>query len=291
MTLLSQTHTFVGHDGIELIADAIGNPDNTPVLFAHGGGQTRHAWGGTARAIAESGFYAVSLDLRGHGDSAWCPAANYDLAFYARDLIQVAKTFKQKPHVVGASLGGLAAMLVEGSIAPATFASLTMVDITPRMEESGVEQILAFMSAHSERGFASLDAAADIIADYLPHRERPKNNSGLAKNLRLGSDNRYRWHWDPAFVTSSNAGRKSRHVGDSPENLDKVAAAVKLPTHLIRGRLSQLVSEEAVKHFLEVVPQARHTDISGAGHMIAGDKNDIFSEAVISFILNPIGTK
>jgi pimeloyl-ACP methyl ester carboxylesterase len=284
MTLLTQTLTLSGDDGIKLIADGIGNPDDTPVLFAHGGGQTRHAWGGTAQAIAEKGFYALSLDLRGHGDSSWCPGANYDLDFYARDLVQVAKTLKQKPHVVGASLGGLAAMLVEGRIAPDTFASLTMVDITPRMEESGVEQILTFMSAHSERGFASLEEAADIIAEYLPHRKRPKDTNGLAKNLRLGSDGRYRWHWDPAFVTSSNTARESRSTEGSSKNLDEVAAGVKLPTHLIRGRLSQLVSEEAVEHFLEVVPQAHYTDISGAGHMIAGDKNDVFSEAVISFI-------
>lgn len=283
-TLPVKTLEFTGYEGIKLVADGIGNPENTPVLFAHGGGQTRHAWGSTAKALAEQGFYAISLDLRGHGDSSWCPDANYDLNYYARDLIEVAKTLDQKAHVVGASLGGLSAMLVEGEIAPGTFASLTMVDITPRMEEQGVEQILGFMAAHSEHGFASLDEAADIIAEYLPHRKRPKDTSGLAKNLRLGEDGRYRWHWDPAFVTSSNASRKGTHIVGEPRSLDKVAEGVKSPTHLIRGRLSQLVSEEAAQHFLEVVPQAHFTDISGAGHMIAGDKNDVFTEAVGAFI-------
>jgi pimeloyl-ACP methyl ester carboxylesterase len=275
---------FIGYDAVQLVADARGNPQDPHVLFAHGGGQTRHAWGGTAKAIADRGFYAITLDLRGHGDSSWCPDENYDLEFYAHDLVAVTQSLSQKPHVVGASLGGLSAMLVEGLVEPGTFKSLTMVDITPRMEEAGVEQILGFMAAHSKDGFTSLEEAADIIADYLPHRPRPKNNKGLSKNLRLGEDGRYRWHWDPAFVTRSNKARKERMDVPGEGHLEEVAANVKVPTHLIRGRLSQLVSEEAAKHFLEIVPHAHFTDISDAGHMIAGDKNDVFTDAVTSFL-------
>jgi len=284
MTTSAKTLELTGHNGLMLIADAFGNPSDTPVIFAHGGGQTRHAWGNTAQLLAERGYYSLSLDLRGHGDSAWCPDSNYDLDYYARDLVAVAATLGKKAHMVGASLGGLSAMMVEGEVAPSTFASLTMVDITPRMEQQGVDQILGFMSAHAEQGFASLDEAANIIADYMPHRTRPKNNSGLAKNLRLGDDGRYRWHWDPAFIDSSNVSRHNNQENGQSSSLDDVAAGVKLPTHLIRGRLSQLVSEESAQHFLEVVPQARFTDISGAGHMIAGDKNDVFTEAVLDFI-------
>jgi len=284
MTTSPKILTFTGHNGLKLVANAFGNTSATPVIFAHGGGQTRHAWGSTAQLLADRGYYSLSLDLRGHGDSAWCPQGNYQLEYYARDLVAVAAQLGQKAHVVGASLGGLGAMVVEGEVAPSTFASLTMVDITPRMEQQGVDQILGFMSAHSRQGFASLDEAANVIAGYLPHRTRPKDNSGLAKNLRLGEDGRYRWHWDPAFIDNSNVSRRNSHNNGESNSLDDVAAGVKLPTHLIRGRLSQLVSEEAAQHFLEVVPQARFTDISGAGHMIAGDKNDVFTEAVLEFI-------
>lgn len=286
MTMSPTTLKFTGHNGLQLVADAFGKPSDTPVLFAHGGGQTRHAWGSTAQLLADRGYYSLSLDLRGHGDSAWCPQAHYELEYYARDLVAVAATLEQKAHMVGASLGGLSAMVVEGEVAPATFASLTMVDITPRMEQQGVDQILGFMSAHAQHGFASLDEAANVIADYLPHRARPKDNSGLAKNVRLGADGRYRWHWDPAFIDNSNVARRHSNDGGELNSLDDVAAKVKLPTHLIRGRLSQLVSKEAAQHFLEVVPQARFTDISGAGHMIAGDKNDVFTDAVLDFIVS-----
>ncbi len=275
---------FTGYDGIQLIANSTGNPENTHILFAHGGGQTRYAWGGTAKALADKGFYAITLDLRGHGDSSWCPDENYDLEYYSHDLVEVAKALAQKPHVVGASLGGLSAMLVEGCIAPGTFQSLTMVDITPRMEEKGVEQIISFMIAHAKDGFASLEDAADTISEFIPHRTRPSSTKGLSKILRFGEDNRYRWHWDPAFVARSNMTTQKRKEALIALHLEDAAANLKIPTHLIRGRLSQLVSEEAAQHFLKIVPHAHYTNISNAGHMIAGDENDIFTDAVASFL-------
>lgn len=281
-TTPKQTIQFHGYDGLDIVADAFGDSANPPVLFAHGGGQTRHAWGGAAEALGAAGWYAISLDLRGHGDSAWCPDGNYAMEAYAKDIIEVAAALDQKASIVGASLGGLAGMIVEGAAAPGTFRSLTMVDITPRMEQAGVDQIMGFMAANMKEGFATLDEAANVIAKYMPNRKRAKNLDGLAKNLRLHDDGRYRWHWDPAFVTISTGARENREEGF----LDQVAEGVKCPTHLIRGKQSQIVSEEAVKHFFEVIPHAEYTDISDAGHMIAGDKNDVFKEAVIGFLGN-----
>ena len=287
MSISKQALAFKGCDNIDLVGEGRGNPKNPTVLFAHGGGQTRHAWGGAANALAEQGFYAVTLDLRGHGDSSWCPDGNYDLEFYAHDIIEVTKALPAPVHAVGASLGGLAALVAEGALKPGTLASLTLVDITPRMEEEGIDQVLGFMAAHAREGFASLDEAADVIAKYLPHRKRPKDNSGLAKNLRHKPDGRYYWHWDPAFVENSTSRHKINKSGSEDLNehrLEEAAASLTIPAHLIRGRLSQLVSEQAAEHFKKTVPHARYTDISGAGHMIAGDKNDIFTEAVASFL-------
>jgi pimeloyl-ACP methyl ester carboxylesterase len=60
---------FDGFEGIHLVADVWGDDGDWPVLLMHGGGQTRHAWGNTAEVLAGRGWRAVSLDLRGHGDS------------------------------------------------------------------------------------------------------------------------------------------------------------------------------------------------------------------------------
>ena len=61
----SRTVAFRGHGGLALVGDAVGRAGDPPVLLLHGGGQTRHAWGSTARALAAAGWYVVSLDHRG----------------------------------------------------------------------------------------------------------------------------------------------------------------------------------------------------------------------------------
>jgi pimeloyl-ACP methyl ester carboxylesterase len=124
------------------------------------------------------------------------------------------------------------------------------------------------------------------VAGYLPHRERPRDLGGLEKNLRRGPDGRLHWHWDPRFML-----REAPRIADLDYagHMDSAARALRIPVLLVRGRLSDLLSEEGARHFLELVPHARYTDVSGAGHMVAGDRNDRFSEAVRSFLREAFG--
>lgn len=271
---------FETEDGLTIVGDAYGTPDSNAVILAHGGGQTRFAWGATAAALAEEGWYAIAVDQRGHGDSSWSPDSNYTMDAFASDLRSVAATFEVPPSVVGASLGGNAALIAEGEADENVFGALVLVDITPRVEQEGVDRILNFMSARLEDGFASLEEAADAVAEYLPHRPRPTDLSGLEKNLRLGDDGRYRWHWDPRFVTGV---RTPRHRRD-PDRMIKAAQALTIPTLLVRGRISDLVSEEAASEFMTLVKHAEFVDVAGAGHMVAGDRNDAFTDAVTAFL-------
>ena len=126
-----------------------------------------------------------------------------------------------------------------------------------------------------------LQEAADTSAEYLPHRKRPRDLSGLSKNLRKHADGRYRWHWDPAFAEM----RPLRITSDNfPERMAAAASGLTIPTLLVRGRMSDLLSEEGAQHFLGLVPHADFVDVSGAGHMVAGDRNEVFSEAVCGFL-------
>jgi pimeloyl-ACP methyl ester carboxylesterase len=281
---LSSKVTFEGHDGIELVADAWGSPDAPPVLLLHGGGQTRNAWSGTAAHLAAAGWYAVSMDLRGHGESAWCPRGDYRHATFAADTTLVARSFSQRPVLVGASLGGLSSLFALGHAAehghPPLARGLILVDIATRMEMDGARRIMEFMQ-QAPNGFATLDEAAEAIASYNPHRPRPKDPRGLTKNLRLHDDGRYRWHWDPAFIEGRLESDDNRNDLD---RLDDAARSIDIPTLLVRGKLSDLLSEEGAQHFLELVPRAQYVDVSDAGHMVAGDRNDKFTEAVLGFL-------
>ncbi len=267
---------------LKLVADTWGDPSAPAVLLAHGGGQTRYAWGDTARLLAEQGKYAVALDLRGHGESDWDPQARYDFSHYAGDLADVVDQLGSQPAAVGASLGGISSLIAHHQKHHQLFSSLVLVDITPRVELDGLGRIRDFMLQHAEKGFATLEEVADWVASYTPNRKRSSNLEGLKKNVRLGEDGRYRWHWDPKFFAARPDVRREGFARFTL--MEEAARALVIPTLLVRGKISDLVSPEGAKEFLDLAPHAEYMDIGEAGHMVAGDKNDIFSHAVIQFL-------
>jgi pimeloyl-ACP methyl ester carboxylesterase len=280
--MMSDVVHIASPTGVVLAADHWAGA-GAPVVLAHGGGQTRHSWGGTAQALADAGHRVVSMDLRGHGDSTWAPDHDYTMTTFRDDALAVADWIGEPITWVGASLGGMSGLHAVDE-RPGAFRALVLVDITPHPAKQGVDKILGFMGANAEDGFGSLDEAADAIAAYQPHRTRPKDLSGLAKNLRLGEDGRWRWHWDPAFLDIRTGGT-SEHARDAHhDELAAMARRLTLPTLLIRGRLSDLVTEEQATEFLRLVPHAEYVDVAGAGHMIAGDRNDVFTDAVTTFL-------
>ncbi len=255
--------------------------DLEPVVLQHGGGQTRHSWGETAEAIAATGHEVYSVDLRGHGDSTWAADGAYAFSDYALDLNELLARFDQPAVVVGASLGGMAGMITAGHHQHLVKA-LVLVDITARPATDGVDRVLSFMAQTAETGFATLEEAGDAVAAYQPGRTRPKNLDGLKKNLRLGDDGRWRWHWDPAFMTHRNQASRGRN--DFHLELEHAARALTCPTFLIRGRKSDLVTDAEVADFLQLVPHAQYVDVADAAHMVAGDVNDVFTASVLEFL-------
>ncbi len=275
---------FRVREGLVLAADAYGDPERPAVLLLHGGGQTRHAWGKTGEVLAARGFYAVALDHRGHGESGWDPEGRYEAHDFARDAGDVVAQLPSPPVLVGASLGGMAALLVEAASETPRSRGIVLVDVTPRLARDGVFRILDFMKARPD-GFASLEEAAEAVASYVPHRKPPKDLSGLAKNLRKGEDGRYRWHWDPKLLEVWNPARYTPEMGEAAvrERLD-AARSLRVPLLLVRGRMSDVVTEENAREHLDAAPATQYVDLKGAAHMVAGDVNDAFTEVVTDFV-------
>jgi pimeloyl-ACP methyl ester carboxylesterase len=280
--------SFIGASGNKLAADVYGEGGEA-VLLLHGGGQTRHAWRKTAEEIARAGRTAYALDHRGHGESEWIESGAYAFADFAADARAVADALAarsgHRPIVIGASLGGIAALLAEGTAErerAKVFSALVLVDITPRVDPSGVDKVQGFMRAHAREGFASIAEAADAVAQYLPHRPRPRSHEGLKKNLRLSPDGRWRWHWDPRFLEGRRTVNGDRSALEAA--LIDAALKLKIPALLVRGSSSELVQEAHAREFLELVPHAEFADVSGARHMVTGDRNDAFSAAILGFL-------
>ncbi|KMO77402.1 alpha/beta fold hydrolase [Mycolicibacterium obuense] len=280
--------TFTGADGLQLVADEWnrpsaadnGDPARPSVLMLHGGGQNRWSWKKTGQVLASRGLHVVALDSRGHGDSDRSPDARYSIDALSADAERVLDQIGRPTVLIGASMGGLTGIQVARNAGPHKVTRLVLVDVVPRYEKDGSARIRDFMFSHVH-GFDSLDDAADAVAAYLPHRTRPQNPEGLKKNLRH-RNGRWYWHWDPAFLTAPH---------DDPflrvEQLEQAAVELTIPILLIRGKLSDVVSEEAVADFLNKVPGAEFVELTGAGHTAAGDDNDAFSDAVVSFVLRP----
>ncbi|GAY15081.1 alpha/beta fold hydrolase [Mycobacterium sp. shizuoka-1] len=276
--------TALGVDGVRIAADRLGDPAAPSVVFLHGGGQTRRSWGRAAAAVAERGWQAITVDLRGHGESDWSAEGDYRVVSFAGDVLELLRHLPPRPVLVGASLGGFTAMLLAGELAPAALRALVLVDIVPDMDPSGASRIHRFMYERMESGFASLDEVADMIAEYNPNRRRPSDLDGLRANLRL-RDGRWYWHWDPKFIDGTAASPPIEVT-----EVDRINAAVEsilaagVPMLLVRGQMSDLVTAERAEHFLDRFPQIEFVDVAGAGHMVAGDRNDVFAQAVVEFL-------
>ena len=271
---------FTGKDKLNIIADIWGQSDNPLVVLLHGGGQTRHAWGNSGKILSSAGFHVVAMDLRGHGDSDWHPDGDYSIDSHKQDLINVLRTLGKPASLVGASLGGMISLSLAGDKENSEFcSSLVMVDIGLYPDPQGATRIVNWMKS-SEKGFESIEEAAEAVAGYLPHRKRPRNVRGLKKNLRKKDDGRYYWHWDPRFLV----GRKESEYDNLEDIQRNVAKRVTAPTLLIRGALSDVVTERNVNDFLASIPHAEFKEIRKAAHMVAGDRNDIFAEEAIKFL-------
>jgi pimeloyl-ACP methyl ester carboxylesterase len=282
--LTQQTITLAGFDKLSIKADAYGDPSHQYVVFLHGGGQTRHSWGDACLCLAGQGMYAITMDLRGHGDSDWSQSASYSLQYFVEDLYRVLAQLPpsengQLPILVGASLGGLTSLMAVGNATHNIASGLVLVDVVPELNQEGKEKILAFMRANPD-GFASLEAAADAVAEYLPHRPRPNDISGLQKNLRLEKDGRFYWHWDPEVMLRD----QDFHDKAFEAQLIHAARKIQIPTLLVRGMLSEVVDDKGVESFRETIPDSEVVNVGGAGHMVAGDRNNAFNQAVLAFI-------
>lgn len=250
------------------------------VLLLHGGGQTRHSWAATGERLATAGWSALAIDARGHGESDWATEpAGYRFDPLIADLEAVTTWIGEPPVVLGASMGGLTAMLAEGR-KHGLLRALVLVDVTPTLATEGVTKITDFMRA-GLGGFDTLDAVADAVAAYNPHRPRPRNLDGLRKNLRQGSDGRWYWHWDPHFMPDATGDHER---GISYDERRALAARIRIPTLLVRGRHSDVVTTEAAAELLTLIPGSRLADARDAGHMVAGDDNDVFTTEVERFL-------
>ena len=263
-------------DGLTLAGEAYGDPAAPPVLFFHGGGQSRSAWRGSAKRVAQAGYYGVAIDLRGHGDSGWAADGDYLLDAYARDVEALLAQFDRPVTLVGASRGGQA-VLVGGSRHHQRVRLIMLADVAPLMRDDGVVGIRQFF-AESANGFATLDHAADTLARNLG-QPRLGEPTRLSRSMRQDEAGRWHWRWDPA------TGRAEfLHPPSEGKAVLAAAARVTCPVVLVRAELSHLLTDAGVAAFRRLAPQLQVVTAMGVGHMFTADRNDAFAAELLGWL-------
>jgi pimeloyl-ACP methyl ester carboxylesterase len=217
--------------------------------------------------------------MRGHGESDWAPDGDYSFGAFAADCATVIEQLGGVPVLIGASLGGIASLIGEGTAVGVFSSGLILVDITSHTNPDGAARIRNFMRSGVD-GFDSLEDAARAIAEYTPQRQRRASPEGLGKVLRERGG-RWYWHWDPEFISANQRVELSSEPG---QFRGFTLREFSIPTMLVRGQMSDVVTTEGITHLLTLIPSMEVVEVEGAAHMLAGDKNDAFSDAILSFL-------
>ncbi|WP_193314612.1 alpha/beta fold hydrolase [Georgenia ruanii] len=263
--------------GPVLAVECMGSPAGRPVLLLPGGGQAKHSWADAAAVLAEAGYWAWSLDLRGHGDSEWAVDGNYTFEAHARDIASVVDQLPRPPVLVGASLGGLVSLLVAGEFRTSV-AALVMVDAVPEVPAEAVSRIQQFM--HEGRdGFATLDEVAHSVQSYRPDRSGSRDLERLRRNLRQREDGRWVWHWDPEYIAVDRTQTSS-----DIERFYRAAARLTVPSLLLRGETSDVVEVDAARALLDAAPAMEYAEIAGVGHVVTAGNNGQYAPRLLDFL-------
>lgn len=274
------THWFTGGDGQRLAADLYGPEDATPVLLIGGMGQTRHSWRRAAIRLAENGRRAITLDFRGHGESDRAPDGDYGYERQAADIAAVARAVGRPMVLAGNSLGGKISLAAAGLGGPEVAAALVLVDAVPRSNPEGIATV-AQSTAISGEGFASPQDAAEQLAASRGETAGPDAGERLRRNMRQDeTTGRWHWHWDAGY-------RDPRHqigLGAGSAFLEVQAAKVTVPVLLAWCELSEVVDQKGIDALKAFLPHLEVEVIPGAKHMLVGDDNDVFADALMRFL-------
>jgi pimeloyl-ACP methyl ester carboxylesterase len=243
-----------------------------PICFLHGGAAHAHWFDAVTPAFTDR-FHVVSLDQRGHGESAWADPPSYGTEDFTADLVGLMEVLGwARMIVVGHSMGGHNAMTF-AAWHPERVAALVIVDSRPAIPA----ERLTFMHARGRRIprlHPSEDAAVQSFR-LLP-RETVADRALLAHVARAGlmrRDGGWGWRFDPAT-----------HGARQPVDAWPLLSRITAPTLITRAALSPVLTQDMAERLRGSVPHASLITIPGAYHHLTLDRPAEFSAALSTFL-------
>lgn len=262
--LVLPADVFVALRGLRFHYLDWGNHSRRPILFLHGGGLTAHTYDLICLALRRD-YQCLSLDQRGHGDSAWSPSLEYDATEHGAD-IDALLTYLGLSDVVivGMSMGGLNAIQYAGDH-PERLAGLVIIDVGPEIQPSGSERIQRFMAE-----LAEAETVDDIVARAIafnPDRDPRLLRRSLLYNVRRTPEGKWTWKWDPRPRRTLDPSQAAERRYRLWSQVDRITC----PTLVVRGRESDVFSRENAAELVRRLPQGHSAEVEAAGHSVQGD--------------------
>jgi pimeloyl-ACP methyl ester carboxylesterase len=252
---------FTARDGLALSAlDHAGPEGRTPILCLPG--LTRTAEDFDALAARHQGRRRVlALDHAGHGDSGRAAApARYAIEPSLRDVLDaMAALHCHRAVLVGTSFGGILSMIL-GVLRPTAIAGVVLNDVGPVLQPVALDHVQGFV-AH-DPALPSLDAAVDHLKRALPPMVMDAQawRRFAAGTYRPGPDGAWHPRWDIRIAQAMGAG------GTLPDLWPAFGALAHAPLLLLRGALSELLSEDTAARMAQSRPDMHFVEIAGTGH-------------------------
>lgn len=254
----------------------------SPVLVCvHGLTGSGHAFDGLARRMSDR-YRVICTDVRGRGDSAWSTDGSYSQADYVSDLEGIVDALGlQKFTLCGTSMGGRISMEYAGRHED-RLQRLIINDIGPDAE-AGSDRITR-NQANVPESFANLDEAVAYrsgtspVFKNIPPAEQVER---MGYELRRNADGRFYWKHDPEF-------QRQRVTKGTPTYgyLWDVLKRLEIPTLLVWGGASDVLSEGQAKRIVESLANGQMVTVPGVGH--APTLNEPAAVEALESFLSPV---
>ena len=268
------TSHFVEANGIKLHYLDYGTAGRRPMLCLHGGAAHAHWFDFVAPGFIPD-HHVYSMDLRGHGDSAWADPHTYSWKHYAEDVNALVEKLDLRDFVlVGHSMGGMVS-LVYAATHPGRMARLVIVDTIMLMPMDRVTKMREF-GAKPARPYATQE---ELIARY--RLEPSETQMAAPEVIRRMAVHSARQDADGRWQHKAD-----RRVSANFEQISGVPLweKVKVPALVIRGERSKRFTPKLLAEVQARAPQVQMTEVPASDHHITLDNPQGFVDAVQKFL-------
>ena len=268
---------WTSEDGLELYYRDYAGPEDAaarpPILCMHGLTRNSRDFADLAEHLSKT-HRVIVPEMRGRGNSAYAPdSSTYTPKHYVADVERLLDDLGIGQFIsVGTSMGGLMTMLLAAAKA-GRIVAVVMNDIGPVIDEEGVERISGYVGQgrsyptwiHAARSLSNVHGEAFPEWDLDQWLNMAKRNMVVCQNGRISYD--YDMAIAEPFAEPGNA---------APDNLWLAYEALAgVPMVLLRGELTDLLSEETVKEMGERNPAMSVVTVPNVGHAPTLDEPEV----------------